>query len=514
MVFTVLLADSLSGVWAEEVAEVEEAPLADPLELTESQSTVSAAMNASALTVTIGSAYAAGECDAKPTGNVALSMDTVDGGMYYACLNVYVDTQSESGYSVGLSASTATLNSTQGNSIFANSGSMIIPKTLDNNAWGFCIPGEIAATPNGFDTGLTTACGGHDTASNTSAPATLKYAAVPTTRTPVRNLTVAPQTDSDRNTPIRFAVRPAISTPRGLYSTTITIAVASEEFAPANMHIQNITTANGPVLTGSGGEGAAMVVDARDNKTYWVGKLSNGQCWMLTNLAYTGNSEEEINSITRNIYGDMTPAIQNGTNDTGLGRPCNSSYTTACYYTTMFANPTSNPTEPSKDTDGGVTGTTPNPETAQFGYLYNWCAALNSQATACQGSSSSQPDQTANVGGAFTSTDAIALPNICPKGWRLPTGGTGGEYQAMTTAISATNNAAGSTNLRGNWLAQYGGNWSGSSIQLLGSRGYFWSSTVTGSSSAYSLSFTSSTVSPASYGNKNLGLSVRCVAGL
>ncbi|MEO8691372.1 MAG: prepilin-type N-terminal cleavage/methylation domain-containing protein, partial [Candidatus Saccharimonas sp.] len=71
--------------------------------------------------------------------------------------------------------------------------------------------------------------------------------------------------------------------------------------------IQTITDANCPTTR-------TRAVDARDTHAYWVQKLADGKCWMLTNLGYSGNGTT--------TYGD-TKALTKGT-ETGAA-----SYTVA-----------------------------------------------------------------------------------------------------------------------------------------------------------------------------------------
>ena len=240
--------------------------------------------------------------------------------------------------------------------------------------------------------------------------------------------------------------------------------------------IQTVTSSNCPTTL-------TWVVDARDNHTYWIQKLADGKCWMLTNLAYAGGGT--------NTYNDTMPAgdgtsgtLNNGTSDTST------TYTNAKYYIPTGANPTTAPTEPSTSTDGGAT----NP---QYGYLYNWCAAMKAQTgtSACLNATTPLPDTT---------------KSICPAGWRLPTGGSSSEFSALATAINATSDAAGSTNLRTTWLAQYGGGWYGG-FYGQGSYGYYWSATQGSSNYAYVLGFNSSYVSPSNGIDKYYGRAVRCL---
>lgn len=240
---------------------------------------------------------------------------------------------------------------------------------------------------------------------------------------------------------------------------------------PNGTLLQNITNANCSTTR-------IRAVDARDNRTYWVQKLADGQCWMLTNLAYAGGGT--------NTFSD-TKTLQNGTGD---GSP---TYTEPKYYVPTDANPTTEPTAPSTSTDAGQT----NP---QYGYLYNWCAAKGAQ--------------TSSSACAYGTTPAPAdLISVCPAGWRLPNGGSGGQFQALNTAVNggATNTNAG---LRTNWLIQNSGYWFstyGGFIQQ-GTSGMYWANEQTAPEYANYLYFTSGGGYDDSYNQKNWGMAVRCIA--
>jgi uncharacterized protein (TIGR02145 family) len=276
--------------------------------------------------------------------------------------------------------------------------------------------------------------------------------------------------------------------------------VAPAKEAKTGDDIQTITAKNCPV-------NRTRVVDARDGKTYWVRKIANTNgladisadgrqtangdplCWMETNLAYAGGGT--------NTYGDTVTAIPEGTA---------TDYTTAYRYTPLNANPTSGTTDPVTTTNGaaGVNNTTAN-ATAQYGLLYNWCAAMNRQAVACQSAAATQPTQTINT--------RANQYNICPAGWRLPTGEpTTGEFARLNTAINdgVTNNPSG---LFANGLYMYSGYWSNGDFGNQGSSSYYWSSTVGSTANAYALYIISTTgLIPASASNKQAGFAARCVA--
>ena len=262
--------------------------------------------------------------------------------------------------------------------------------------------------------------------------------------------------------------------------------LSNSRCSPISPNIQTITKASCPTeLT--------QVKDARDNNSYYIKKLGN-DCWMLTNLSYGGDTPNGGTNTYNDVIsqGTGTPGtpgtLNNGTADTER------TYILAKYYIDPTnSNPTIDPTPPSTAVDGGA-----NTSTRQFGYLYNWCAAMGGQNTAaCAQATTPAP---------------IPTTNICPAGWRLPTGEpTTGEFTALNTAINGglTDRDAG---LRTNGLFQRSGDWNGGFLGQ-GSGGLYWSSSQYSSTLARYLLFDSTTVYPANlYGGKNSGFPVRCVA--
>jgi len=271
----------------------------------------------------------------------------------------------------------------------------------------------------------------------------------------------------------------------------------------AGADIQTVNAANCPTSR-------TRVIDARDGNSYWVRRI-NGTgtggtdlCWMETNLAYRGGGI--------NTHGDVTPAITAGTLSAGFLNPANTAsgqvcfgnnasmntHQQGCFWESTASNITTGGSSPSTSTDGGVT----NP---QYGLLYNWCAAMNGQAAACQTGAATQPNQNVNGG-------AGALHNICPLGWRLPTGEpTTGEFTLLNNTINGglTNSPAGLFTASS---LMYSGLFSSASFLNMGTNGYYWSSTVSAATGARNLSFVSSDVNPANAGIKGIGLAVRCVS--
>jgi len=250
-----------------------------------------------------------------------------------------------------------------------------------------------------------------------------------------------------------------------VYNVTDSTGPVASAIITGSPYIQTITAASCPSTR-------TQVQDARDGHTYWIQKLADNKCWMLTNLGYAGSGT--------NTYSD-TKTLTDGTGGS-------TTYTVASYYVTpSTTNFTTEPTAPSTSTTG----------TGQYGYLYNFCGANGGQ--------------TGN--GACSSTDSTVVNttiSICPAGWRLPTG-NGGEFGALNTAINGGSTTTDAGLIGTPWLAQRGGLWS-SGFLLQGSSGYYWSSTQFSASSAYYLVFSSTGVYPANSNIRYNGFAVRCVA--
>ena len=250
----------------------------------------------------------------------------------------------------------------------------------------------------------------------------------------------------------------------------------------AGGHIQTATKDTCP-------SSRTLAVDARDNHTYWIQKLADGNCWMLTNLAYAGGGTNTYNdAINQGTGAPGTPkgTLSNGTADSST------TYTEAKYYIPTGANPTTDPTPPSTDITGGGSGAG-----RQYGYLYNWCAAMGGQDTAA----------CANA----TTPTPIPTTNICPAGWRLPTGGSGGEFEVMNNTVYAGKTDSDSSIIGAPGLFQRSGRWYGGFLNQ-GSIGYYWSSTQGSATGAHYLYFYSTGVYPANYDSKYGARAVRCVA--
>jgi len=207
---------------------------------------------------------------------------------------------------------------------------------------------------------------------------------------------------------------------------------------------------------------------------------------METNLAYAGGGD--------NQFGDVSPAMTLGNSHTGSTQPCYGDTTTMaanptarCYWNPTGSNPTTYPDEPSTSTTG----------TGQFGFRYNWCTAMNSQPPACQ---------------ITAATPADPSINICPLGWRLPTGEpTTGEFTLLNNTVNGGLTTSPSGLLTSS-LFMFGGWFGSGSFSDVGVGGTYWSSTVNTATNARSIYFSAIAGDPTSSAGKGTGLAVRCVA--
>ncbi|MBQ9029235.1 hypothetical protein IJ114_00465, partial [Candidatus Saccharibacteria bacterium] len=132
---------------------------------------------------------------------------------------------------------------------------------------------------------------------------------------------------------------------------------------------------------------------------------------------------------------------------------------------------------------------------------------------------------TATAGtGKYETTSGNVSSSICPKGWRLPTGGSSGEFAALDIAWGGTGANRSNANTYSTFTGTYttgsnggfdlAGHIYGSSLDVVGKVGIWWSSTAYSNNYAYSLYLDPSNtyVYPQNNDIKHRGLSVRCIA--
>ncbi|MBR0372717.1 InlB B-repeat-containing protein, partial [Candidatus Saccharibacteria bacterium] len=222
------------------------------------------------------------------------------------------------------------------------------------------------------------------------------------------------------------------------------------------------------------------LADTRDNNTYAVAKLADGNCWMIENLRLGGSSAIQLTLSNSQSEGSL-PASTNT-----FGSSANTKYMNAS--NTMYPVSTMNRA---------------NSSVYSYGNYYSWAAAVNS---------------TNNY-----STATNVTTSICPAGWSLPIGGTSGENPATSGAfhyygisLGAFDNNGFATANASDLLRQYPNNYVLSGYQYYslkqnsGSTGNYWSARAVQNSSCGLIITTNSASLPSSV-ERYLGDTVRCV---
>ena len=237
----------------------------------------------------------------------------------------------------------------------------------------------------------------------------------------------------------------------------------------------------------------ATIKDKRDNNTYIVAKLKDGKCWMTQNLRLKLDTSTPLKPTDSDVSSSWTPP--------------RSTDTASCQSGTRW----------DQDSEGYKTVRS----CYQSESTYNTNGVYYTHAATTAGT-------TANM----NNDGDEATGSICPKGWRLP--------KARNTSLEPANNdfyqmAKHYVNSNMTWNTSNGnGYWNGGAHNLLsspqdfiysgirwyseygvasiGSSGYWWSSTVYSSLSAYHLSLPSGGVYPRNNHFRSSGFTVRCIA--
>ncbi len=208
-----------------------------------------------------------------------------------------------------------------------------------------------------------------------------------------------------------------------------------------------------------------VVFDTRDGEPYTIQKLADGNCWMLDNLRL-GNGSTTV---------ALTPADTNITSNFTLPASVNQDFND-------YTQPQINTDYETRSAFYGVTGE------GKVGTYYNFCAATAGTYCAPIGESTGSPTE-----------------DICPKGWRLPTGGETGEYQTLYAAY------ADYAEFKNALRSPLSGYFKYAEVNHIGSYGSFWSSTPVGDDRMYSLDVRLASVPSDFTSYRTAGISIRCV---
>ena len=184
---------------------------------------------------------------------------------------------------------------------------------------------------------------------------------------------------NEKSTTLRFATKIDYMQPEGTYSTTFNFSLVAN---PVVQYIQNL---NPSLCTTT----PLTVVDSRDDQEYIVQRLTDGNCWMMTNLNLgITDLATDLTPGNTNIVTTVPAATFNGWRKTAG---------TATYTAGEFIS---------------ILGTDPVSQTP-YGTLYNYYAT-----------------SAGTISGSSVSTNSPY--DICPAGWRLPIGGPNGKGEFQT----------------------------------------------------------------------------------
>ena len=217
------------------------------------------------------------------------------------------------------------------------------------------------------------------------------------------------------------------STYAAYFSRTQATDVYTGQVKYTLVHPHNAPTPTTLYLQNTAGVAAAVpnigdtetATDARDGLDYTVGRLADGNVWLLDNLALdltAPGANTFITAANTNASATSLNALFNGVTGGGQdGNLAHGAVRTGDFDSSQYYNiPIIDPTY-SSDTMGDLTDShNPYDDDWVIGTYYNYCAA--SAGSYCYDEENGDGD---------------ATEDICPSGWRMPTGGNDGEYQAL-----------------------------------------------------------------------------------
>ena len=381
--------------------------------------------------------------------NIRFSSLSSDGTFLSSPINATVTTNSQTGYelyfsSIDDSTDIVSLDVTNTDVIASDFSGTVTGSTMEKNRWGYSLD---------------------DT----------DFSKIPTStnQAKVRDLNHFPSV-AERTTPVYIGVKVSSDLTAGAYSKDVKFTAFAPEMPHLNklveltsMQDSNLWTycAQSYTPTSSATMSAttmkffgdyvptATLTDLRDNNTYTVKKLPDGRCWMTDSLRTINMT---LNSTTSDLPDGETFTIPasdvtsiSSMNGDGLG----------AYYDSTY------------------------------GSYYNF------------------PTATAGFGTYDVLSKADSPKSICPKGWRLPTGGPTGEFKDMYNSGGYSY-----TTIQGVPGFTLSGTVYEGALDGQGEYGRFWSSTVEKNWTSYNFYVGDNSVNAeSSYGKYN-GYQVHCIA--
>lgn len=271
----------------------------------------------------------------------------------------------------------------------------------------------------------------------------------------------------------------------------------------------------------------SALTDARDDYTYAIAKLADGNCWMIENLRLNNTASHNSDGALAQGYG----ASNTYGNFSGLANAESSGFTNSNAVNSLYYMGTQSGTASidigtsngpgyrmprynnynirtrSSDPISNIFPNNTNAGMFSYGNYYTWHAAI--------------ADTT------YYSSGDHGTTSLCPTNWRLPIGNQStadSSFGALSVALGGPEGggaANDSSTPTGTMLSKtfrsypnnfiYSGSYYQTTTSNRGSSGSYWSSTSNDGINSYSLYMNNSRVSPGTGRNVNTsGLSIRC----
>ena len=251
---------------------------------------------------------------------------------------------------------------------------------------------------------------------------------------------------------------------------------------PATANMQSFGTSECSAL--SVGDVLALT-DNRDNNSYAIAKLADGNCWMMEKLRLDPSAVTFTSNNTNSPTTDFVSAAPNSASENTLCTTNSSACIDKIAFNTNNINSSLTPS---------YTANNATSSWYSYGVLYNW--------------------YTVSAGnGIFAMSSGNVAGDICPAGWRLPIGGTAdvSEIVALNNSINngVLNNDTRLRNYPNNFI--YSGDYNGSKPTGRSTYARYWTSTASNANTAYRFGFTTSDVTPVRAWNKWVAFTARCI---
>ena len=232
---------------------------------------------------------------------------------------------------------------------------------------------------------------------------------------------------------LSFAAHIGNDKPADTYENEVTLSVVSSPLEITGLtfitNLQEMT----PEICGASEVGdTKQLVDLRDNKSYWVAKLPDNNCWMVQNLALDLSTSVALTSEDSDVTSNWTPGYSTAmtvtTNTVDSSSITTRSWNLGSY---IITSPTSvsdcgNPKHTLGDCPSQFTSTSSRVASANSTFYTDngnkTFTASEYDAHYLVGNYYTWNAATAGTGQAITSGQAAG--SICPKGWRLPISNT------------------------------------------------------------------------------------------